>query len=181
MPNWCTNVVGIKGSIKEVRRVKRFLRGKIPNYAGETDSEEKSIFCFHKVIPIPKEILEHGYNNPKANIDGYRWQITEWGTKWTACAEEVIRYEVSKRLNKSILIYRFETAWAEPQPVIQKLSELFPRLTITLIYTEPGMAFGGKVVYKGGRILSEKEYEGDRFAKRFNNGEFDADVDDLLA
>jgi hypothetical protein len=51
------------------------------------------------------------------------------------------------------MIYSFDTAWAPPEPVIQKLSEMFPDANILLSFYEPGCIGRGSVTYKDGEII----------------------------
>lgn len=50
----------------------------------------------------------------------YDWSIINWGTKWNAYSFEFVDDNTIK----------FETAWNCPEPVIKKLSEMYPELTI---------------------------------------------------
>ncbi len=53
----------------------------------------------------------------------YDWCYREWGTKWNACNVELEE-------NEDGLTYWFRTAWAEPQPVMEKLASMFPKIQI---------------------------------------------------
>jgi hypothetical protein len=57
--------------------------------------------------------------------DWYDWAVRNWGTKW----------------NSSDGIYEndtlsFQTAWSLPEPVLVKLSEMFPDVTIGVVYAD---------------------------------------------
>lgn len=50
----------------------------------------------------------------------YEWCSKHWGTKWNACDTEIIsRDEIS-----------FNTAWAAPTPILEKLSKMYPDVKI---------------------------------------------------
>lgn len=89
--------------------------------------------------------------------DWYDWSRDNWGTKWNAARPTLC--ESSRRL-----VYQFDTAWAPPLPVIKKLSELFPNVTIKIKFYEMGVGFQGTYIFKAGKILSseDKEYHGHR-------------------
>lgn len=70
----------------------------------------------------------------------YEWCVAHWGTKWGAysCCDTEDGFS-------------FQTAWSAPLPVIQRLSELFPELELTLKYADEDIGSNcGKVVFKGG-------------------------------
>lgn len=50
----------------------------------------------------------------------YNWHCANWGTKWNACEVEWV----------SDNCVEFETAWSFCFPIVQKLSDMFPTLTI---------------------------------------------------
>ena len=63
----------------------------------------------------------------------YDWAIREWGTKWNACDSELVRNEPTS------LMWRFETAWSSPDPILAMIAVKFPNL----------------------KVLSEHEFEGE--------------------
>lgn len=68
-----------------------------------------------------------------------------WGTKWNA-------YDASIDLNAGSA--RFDTAWSFPEPVIVKLSELFPDDEIAIEYADEDIGSNcGKLLIKGGKII----------------------------
>lgn len=61
-------------------------------------------------------------------------------------------------------VVTFYTAWAPSEPLIDKMSELFPTLTFTLKYYEGGMGFKGTYKVKNKKILTDMsgDYTGTR-------------------
>jgi hypothetical protein len=57
--------------------------------------------------------------------DWYTWSTEHWGTKWNACRAELAEDCAEERY----IEIRFETAWAAPMPVIEKMFEMFPKLS----------------------------------------------------
>jgi hypothetical protein len=57
--------------------------------------------------------------------DWYDWSRKNWGTKWNACHIEIDDSTVVH----GYLDIRFDTAWDAPIPVLQKMVEMFSKLT----------------------------------------------------
>jgi hypothetical protein len=138
MPNWSYNLIAVKGEQEELERFSEAVKG----------TEEVGALDFNKVIPYPdkfkeldkiaadylKENPQDYANCPKDgyNLGGYEWCNNNWGTKWNACETTVSR--LIQRLE-----YRFRTAWCEPEPIFQKLREMFPKLSFVMISIEEQM------------------------------------------
>ena len=69
------------------------------------------------------------YNNLKTygHRDWYSWCLANWNTKWNAL--DVEYYEYANEI-------RFQTAWSAPVLVIEKISELFPDITIHFLFSD---------------------------------------------
>lgn len=128
MPNWCDNELFITGAPEDVAALACFVRG---------DTE---LFCFNRVIPVPEEISAE---------DTHDWCIAHWGVKWP-----ILEDAVQMRRTWDSVSYAFETAWAAPLPVIYRLLELYPQLTIVFRCVEPNMNFAGEL--KGGELKEGK-------------------------
>ena len=82
--------------------------------------------------------------------DWYSWSIANWGTKWNA-------YSVSDDGDT----ITFDTAWSTPLPVIQKLSEMFPDVRITLKFADEDFGYNcGEIVFLAGDSIKENIPEG---------------------
>lgn len=80
----------------------------------------------HICWQTPDELLEFGKKywecyEQYGHCDWYSWSIENWGTKWDACDVEV---EEDKEAEE-VMIF-FTTAWDYPQPIFDKLIEMFP-------------------------------------------------------
>ncbi len=74
----------------------------------------------------------------------YEWCINNWGTKWNA-------YE-SEQFDADTI--GFQTAWSNPEPIMLKLSEMYPDLIIEHWWADEGMGSNsGYRVYHGGDIV----------------------------
>lgn len=134
MPNWVYNQIKIKSdNLQEYGYIKETLKDNGP--------DEVTDFSFNKVITRPADKEE----------DWYNWNISNWGTKWDA--SDVAFFE-----RDNLLIYEFSTAWSPPEPVIVKLSKLFPNCDIEHIYEEE-QGWGGHVYIKNGVINVNKTWD----------------------
>jgi hypothetical protein len=148
MPNWTNNIVEVRGPRKIVKEL--------------VDHK----FDFMKIYPYPKDLdimagSHGGVDNPEqialvakeqANLEkhGYRnwydWCVAEWGTKWNAGGEDngdmIVDYDEDVN-DTGIALFTFDTAWAPPVGIFQKLKELHPDLYVSGRYYEPGMGFFG--------------------------------------
>ena len=149
MPNWCRNRVTVFGNEDEVSKVKDIFESK--------DS------VFGKIIPSPdwsKIPNEDGqlpkvreYKNPKTGEvsfvttefpDGtndsrwYDWNIANWDTKWDiAGGVEIDDYDTEQ------IEINFNTAWSPPEAICRKLRDMFPDLSVSWFFDEPGMETAG--------------------------------------
>ena len=73
-----------------------------------------------------KEEKEHGENT------WLHWNRKNWGTKWGAYGQKL---EVQGDWK---VIIRFETAWSWPEPIINKLIDLNPDLSIEFLSADDG-------------------------------------------
>ena len=83
--------------------------------------------------------------------DWYDWRLKHWGVKWDAGGyDENTDYSQCDKLI-------FRTAWQEPAPVIQKLSEMYPDIEITHQWAEEQIGhYCGTAKYLAG---VQTEYE----------------------
>ena len=76
-----------------------------------------------------KAIAETGFES------WYEWSIANWGTKWNAYS-----YKAESR---DPLEFCFDTAWAFPVPVFEKLAEMFPEAHFHCACFDEGWCFAG--------------------------------------
>lgn len=166
MPNHVQTKLIFDGSNEDIKKINELLRETVIE-----DGREYELFDFRKIVPYPsreecpKEYLvdesfnektDYGITNTKAHIsidenapylDWYRWQIDNWDTKWNA-------YEVQWISDSEVW---FQTAWSFCGKVIEKLSQMFPDVTIEFKYADEdigcncdyGWASNGKITYAG--------------------------------
>ena len=147
MPNYCNNVVEIRGPVKVVKALvdHRLDFQKIYPYprdldivagrSGADDSpEQKALVAAEKA-----NLKKYGYKN------WYDWCVSEWGTKWNAGGSDNADMQIDwdEDGDDSIALFQFDTAWAPALGVLQKLKDDHPELSIECRYNEPGVGFMG--------------------------------------
>lgn len=92
-------------------------------------SSNDSVFDFNKIMPESENCA-----------DWYRWRVENWGTKWNAVDAEKIDDG-----------FMFDTAWAAPLLIIKKLSELFPKIKLSVTWSDEDAGQNcGHISYKNG-------------------------------
>jgi hypothetical protein len=65
----------------------------------------------------------------------YEWAPQFWGTKWSA-------YDFERRArSEGQVVFKFETAWAFPEPIFRKLALLFPDIVFAVVSFDEGWSF----------------------------------------
>jgi hypothetical protein len=119
---------------------------------GPDDSPEQRAL----VAAEESNLDKYGYKN------WYDWCVANWGTKWNAGGDNdamQVDYDEDQG-NQGIALFQFDTAWAPPLGVLEKLMETHPELSIECRYHEPGVGFFG--VWTDG---SDRCYETEQFPK----------------
>jgi len=159
MPNWCVNELTVTGSVEELKKLTKKVKG------------EKEDLDFNKIKPTPEDLekLDAPSNLPlekskilieKYGFDNwYDWQVNNWSVKWGASNSRLD----DTLIDKGVIRYEFDTAWNEPHEFLISLSQVFPSLRFRLKYYETGMCFGGITIYKNGEVVSGEYYENDKF------------------
>ena len=147
MPNYCNNVVEIRGPVKVVKALvdHRLDFQKIYPYprdldivagrSGADDSPEQ----IQLVAAEESNLAKYGYKN------WYDWCVSEWGTKWNAGGSDNadMQIDFDEDGDDSIALFQFDTAWAPALGVLQKLKDDHPELSVECRYHEPGVGFMG--------------------------------------
>lgn len=147
MPNWCSNKLTILGKASRLAEFAERARGLRPAYKRQLEKVDKkvndeiNVLEFHNFVPVPKEVLDAGYDPA-----GYNWEIANWSVKWGACCAQI---EDSKDENE--LCYVFDTPWRDPNLWFARTAALYPDLTFYLEFSEPSMGFSGSSKYSGGK------------------------------
>lgn len=139
MPNWCDNILIIKG---DPRQLKDLIKKLIVEEEGK------------KVMKLSAFFPRYDPNDtPKADITNLQTisEITtkcRWGTKWEPDIHNI--EEENKRL-----IIEFMSAWSPPDKFLKIISKQFLGLDFILDYSEGGNNFRGRLIIEKGKIEQE--------------------------
>ena len=89
----------------------------------------------------------------------YDWCCDKWGTKWNACDEHWEGNDL-----------QFSTAWSMPEPVFEKLAELFPGVTIEVSFADEDLG------NNCGQALYNEDEPGNNVVEYIDTLEFACDV-----
>ena len=181
MPNWCYNSLVLEGSEQDIKDVKAQLNQPFEmihdRWIQETNLMTKHtiqftnpVFAFWNIKrPIDMEAYieqpDHTLDIKEAMLHkGNHWydfNIREWGTKWDVAVSPDEKYPDTELLEdeSTMLVYKFNTAWAPPLPAMEKLSEQYPSLKINLEYEEE-TGWGGEIEFSAGEGNVVNQYEG---------------------
>lgn len=140
MANYCNNSLYIRGSNDDLKAFSdKHLFLKQDHPSGQPDLS----FSFQSVLP---QVIEYGY-----------YADSEiWGTK--SDADDYGSCHVT--IETDHIFISFDTAWTPPTPVIEKLSELFPKLQFQLFYMEEGSGFTGEqYAWQQGMLAWDNAYD----------------------
>lgn len=132
MPNHVTSGVTIHHDDANKLKV---LRAKV------IVEEKEQAFDFNGIIPMPEhsdtffrdgglgqeEREKYGKNN------WYDWSLDNWGTKWNAYNFKLVKEDDNN------LHIEFDTAWAPPTPIFEKLEEMGFTVTAVSINEDMGV------------------------------------------
>lgn len=151
MPNHVINSLVIGGDENEIKELMEFVLNK---------ENEKHLFCFNNIIPMPPEdeiVLKNKIYNHLPNW--YEWRVLNWGTKWDSYDNELTIIDPKN------VLYEFQTAWSAPVPVIEILSKKYPKLKFSLNFASEDLGYNvGYLEIENGELSNEFYPEGE------NNG-----------
>ncbi len=182
MPNHVAHVLRIRGSKKDVAKIREAIRGE-PFKDGS-----KNLLDFNKIIPMPKE-LEHvtspvrivsqekreeqlktlhkylndgddetGFYTPEVGLteELSREYIAKFGANnwydWT-CKNWTTKWNAYSMKELNERTIYFETAWSTPTSVLIKLSKMFPETIFQVQWADEDRGHNcGKGEYKNGQF-----------------------------
>lgn len=158
MPNWCSNVVMIRGDNDTIQELLNSVEG------------GGSAFSLHSIMPMPTELKggtapERDEAVAKLNTvtfgakDWYDWANLNWGTKWDVNATITSDEGGVMLPDYRTVRFEFDSAWSPPLPVYEALAKKFPNTNIYAFYDEPGADFAGYVMYADGKAVKEAQFE----------------------
>ena len=172
MPNWVRNVIEFSGDENKIAALKKFVKSK------DSEFDFNNIIPMPKELNIESggretiaiacaEARKKGFTycsqlkaysaDEKMSFDEwanlgdkylknkeqwgfttwYDWHCHYWGTKWNSC--DVI-------WNNNIV--KFDTAWSTPEPLLDRLADLFPDVQMSLKYADEDIGYNcGEIKY----------------------------------
>jgi len=184
MPNHVDNDLYVYGPTKKLNEFMAFAKASDPD--GEALVTEKFIPYPDKFKEMDEEakvfnemrerkrlagedISGLEWKKDGYNSGGYEWCIENWGTKW-GIYDSVLQdadglgSDPDDCDDEAEIMYNFNSAWSPPNPVILKMSEMFPELEFDLRYFECGAAFNGTFRCQAGKVLRDES--GSYFGRR---------------
>ena len=182
MPNWVMNYLTVEGNPELVNELKKQVSEPyvmpVQSFGDLSfkveDKEINQDFSFWNVIrPINMDVYHEqpkrsalDINDPNwwadtnkvSRVDDswYNWNNRNWGCKWDASSVELVADEANGE--NWVLVYKFDTPWSPAVPAMEKLSEQYPTLLLTLEYEEE-QGWGGEIEMHHGQISAESDYE----------------------
>ena len=144
MPNWCENELYINADKEEDMKELKSLLDETLEISKDNNC---AIGLLNAIIEMPKALEDTKKGSDGDAENWYDWRVANWGTKW-----DVECYETT--MEEKYMSFKFDSAYAPPTRWLEVVAQLFPKLSFTLKYDEPGMGFMG--VAKGrGNIVDE--------------------------
>jgi len=155
MPNWCHNRVDVYSENKtDLQKVLDIFRNKESVFGQIIPEPNWMEIPYNGELPQKKEL-----KNPNGEVfttvtefaDGsqdtrwYDWRLQHWDTKWDASALDIEETRWGDDGNDELECFQatFDTAWSPPEGICSKLRELFPNVSISWFYDEPGCEIAG--------------------------------------
>ena len=132
---------------------------KVLDYRGMQKQERDIINYGHK-IKWEDENFEHFVRCCKAIqqcsfSNWHPWNVYNWGTKWGT-------YSIEHKENTPDM--EFETAWSTAMPIWHRIAELFPALSIVILYADEDYGTNCGIVRIIEGAVSQEEMNTDEFA-----------------
>ena len=127
------------GDDSDIRHIMGYpwMKGDTPAEAVKYLMEQKDV-TEQSIADLKKVMDETGYSS------WYPWANANWGTKWGMYDVSIDRTD-----DESVTIY-FQSAWSPPTPVIDRLSDMFPTVSMSHYYADEGGGFAGVRTYDQG-------------------------------
>ena len=186
MPNWITNRLEITDKPGQIKRLIKQVAGKTGERSERLPFDFNSIvpmppelmmiqsgFCtiggqrFGQWYEMgddgaPQGItpeMEIAIKKKTGGFKGwYDWSCHNWGTKWNARhLDDTPEYQAG--VKHSTVIYRFDTAWAPPIPVLLALSKMYPNAHLELNWEDEGDNDNHDTSIRNGKVTNETSTE----------------------
>ena len=152
MPNWCQNRVDVYSENKtDLEKVLDIFQDKKSVFGRVIQEPDWMNIPFKGELPKKREMKSPNgevFTTVTEFADGiqdtrwYDWRLENWDTKWDVAGSVEVEKEEWKGELESFTA-EFSTAWAPPEGICMRLRQLFPNVSISWFYDEPGMQAAG--------------------------------------
>lgn len=139
MPNWCNNTLDVSGPKEDIKK-----------YLEAVKTQEEQYDLISRIVPLPAGSTEDREFGSVFTDDGYNKAIELWGSKWADC-DTYLNGSTDEYLG-----FSFQSAWGPPIAGFVNVSKLYPTLSFSLLFDEPGIGFRGRVGIKNGEIVEDE-------------------------
>ena len=152
MPNWCRNRVDVYSENKtDLQKVLDIFEDKKSVFGRVIQEPDWMNIPFKGELPKKVEMKSPNgkvvttvteFSDGSQDTRWYDWRNHHWDTKWdVADSVEVEKEEWEGELE--CFTANFSTAWAPPEGVCIRLRQMFPNVSISWFYDEPGCQVAG--------------------------------------
>jgi len=161
MPNWCSNIVYVKGTAEVREKIEEIFSKEEPfaEVMPEPNYDEVAVpWSLHKVLSAKRNEIELEEPKPGRKNAWYDWRIANWGTKWEPDGEV---YAIADNLDsgEEVLNLSLYTAWGPPEGIFKELSKMEGVEEVVSHFYEPAMEFVGIKFYQDGDAVDELDLE----------------------
>ena len=161
MPNWCSNIVYVKGTAEVREKIEEIFSKEEPfaEVMPEPNYDEVTVpWSLHKVLSAKRNGIELEEPKPGRKSAWYDWRIANWGTKWEP-DDEVYATIDNLDSGEEVLNLSLYTAWGPPEGIFKELSKMEGVEEVVSHFYEPAMEFVGIKFYQDGDAVDELDLE----------------------
>lgn len=157
--------------------IKQYSNGKEVDLTSISSEKEDAFFKSRDDIDKEEwELGKQAFNNiQKYGVPTwYEWSINNWGTKWNSCGYvEGTDYSQCDKL-------QFQTAWSPALRVVQKLSQMYPDLKMTVQWADEDLGCNcGELTFKNGTIINDSSPTNSKDAFEFAAKVWNYDLEEM--
>ena len=151
MPNWCHNRVDVYSENKtDLQKVLDIFNNKESVFGQIIPEPNWMKIPFKGELPKKREMRAPNgalvtvvteFSDGTQDTRWYDWRLQNWDTKWDVHDAEIEEERWEDELES--FTAEFQTAWSPPEAVCHRLRDMFPNVSISWFYDEPGCQFAG--------------------------------------
>ena len=161
MPNWCSNIVYVRGTGEVREKIKEIFSKEEPfaEVMPEPNYDEVAVpWSLQRVLSAKRNEIELEEPKPGRKNAWYDWRIANWGTKWEPDGEVYVTAD-NLDSGEEVLNLSLYTAWGPPEGIFKELSKMEGVEEVVSHFYEPAMEFVGIKFYQDGDEVDELDLE----------------------